>query len=58
MRNSGQEKAVRTEFTQDEMSASHAATGQQQWVRQLTNRLMSRMFPVIDDPCQYSEFLN
>lgn len=40
------------------MSASHAAVGQQQWVRQLTNGLMSRMFLVIDGPCQYSEFLN
>lgn len=40
------------------MSASHAATCQQQWVRQLTNRLMTSMFPVLYEPCQYSEFLN
>jgi hypothetical protein len=62
IRNSGQAKAGEGEFTQEEMSASHAATCQQQRVRQLTIkltiRLMSRMFPVIEGPCQHSEFLN
>ncbi|PBC63582.1 hypothetical protein BKI49_12375 [Streptomyces sp. Tue6028] len=58
MRNSGPQKAVQRKFTQEEMSASHAATCQQQRVRQLTNRLMSRMFLVIGGPCQHSEFLN
>lgn len=58
MRNSGHKKAQERKFTQEEMSASHAATCQQQRVRQLTNGLMSRMFPVIGYPCQHSEFLN
>jgi len=58
MRNSGQGKPREREFTQEEMSASHAATCQQQRVRQLTNRLMNSMFLVIHDPCQHSEFLN
>ena len=58
MRNSGRQKAGKRGFTQQEMSASHAATCQQQRVRQLTIGLMVMMFLADGDPCQYSEFLN
>jgi len=58
MRNSGRQTAGEKEFTQQEMSASHAATCQQQRVRQLTIGLMTMMLLAYGDPCQYSEFLN
>lgn len=58
MRNSGHERPREREITQEEMSASHAATCQQQRVRQLTIGLMSRMFLVKRNSCQHSEFLN